>query len=155
MQVFPYRSQAFRALHGICLAYLITYLVQQGSPGTAMTSCISKCHKSLCFAQFLSHWVTLSCAGLSIQIPGIQGTAWDLFGLPDHLSGPTGVTRDCNDLLYLKVSQESLLCTILVTLGDIILCRSFHTDSRHSGHCMGSDWTCCTQIWSNRGHQGL
>ena len=28
---------AFQALHGICLDLLHTYLVQQGSPGTAMT----------------------------------------------------------------------------------------------------------------------
>ena len=37
--------------------------------------------------------MTLSCAGLSKQITGIQGTAWDLFGLAAWISGPTGVTR--------------------------------------------------------------
>ncbi len=37
VQVFPYRSQAFQALHGICLDLLHKYLVQQGAPGTAMT----------------------------------------------------------------------------------------------------------------------
>ena len=57
----------------------------------------------------------LSRAGLSIQLPGIQGTAWDLLGLAAYISDPTGVTRDCNDLLSLKVSYKSLFCTILVT----------------------------------------
>jgi hypothetical protein len=66
-------------------------------------------------SDLLSHSQTLSCAGLSIRIPGIQGTAWDRLGLAAHIPGPTGVTRDCNDLLNLKVSYKSLFCTILVT----------------------------------------
>jgi hypothetical protein len=43
----------------------------------------------------------------------------------------------------------------LVTLRDIILCTSFHTDSRLSMHCMGSVWTFYTYVWSSRGRQGL
>ena len=54
-------------------------------------------------------------------------------------TSPTNLSR--------RKAGISILCRFL--------CRLFHTDSRHSGHCMGSDWTCCTHIWSNRGHQGL
>ncbi len=58
------------------------------------------------FAQSLSHGVTVSCAGLPIQISGIPGTAWDLFGLAAHISGPTGGTRDCHDpLSHRRVSH--------------------------------------------------
>ena len=50
----------------------------RGVQGLQRSPEFKKCYISS-FAQFLSHCVTLSCAGLSIQITGIQGTAWDLF----------------------------------------------------------------------------
>ena len=69
------------------------------------------------FCTFLTHNVTLtvSCAGLSIQIPGIQGTAWGLFGLAAHRSGPSGVTRDCKDLPNHRIVSHLQFCNIIVT----------------------------------------
>jgi len=150
VQVFTYKIKAFKALHGTCLDLLHTYLVQQGSSGTEMLSWVWLCHhdNSQCFAILLSHGSTLSCAGLFIQIPGFQGTAWDLIWLSARISGPTGVTRDGKNLLDLKV-LHILFCNILITWCDSILCRSSHTESRLSKHCMGSVWTCHTQIWSS------
>ena len=66
-------------------------------------------------SDLLSHSQTLSCAGLSIRIPGIQGTAWDRLGLAAHIPGPTRVTRDCNGLLNHRKVSHLQLCTILVT----------------------------------------
>ena len=47
-----------------------------------------------------------------MQIPGLPGTAWDLFGLAAHISGPTGVTRDCHDPL--SHSRDVIEPTFLV-----------------------------------------
>jgi hypothetical protein len=79
--------------------------------------CLKVSRQSL-FAKILSHGVTLSCAGLSIQIPGLQDTVWDLFGLASTRSGPTRVIMimDCKDLLRLTVPRQSLFQKIPIAV---------------------------------------
>ena len=64
--------------------------------------------QSFC-ARFLSYEVILSSAGLSMQIPGCQYTAWGPLGRATSLSGPTGIARETKDLASLDLSEFQVL----------------------------------------------
>ena len=147
------------ALHGICSDLLHTYLVQLALSGTASTKSVTtvavlpySCHIGWHYPVQVFTYRFDACKA-SRHCMGSVWTCcthiWSNWGHQEWQRAPRSQSVSHSNLTHI------LFCNILVTWCDTILCKTFHTDSRHPRHCLGSVWTYCTHIWSNRGQPGM